>query len=107
MEVVNTQALRILRLFGNTDVKRVITPSGRNRNIFWWTGNSLRKEKTWYIQDAPCSGRNRLKDRNWKTTTSAPSSLGFHAYVKDLDEELWKLGIQAKTEHNEVAPCPT
>ena len=107
MEAINKQALRILRLFGNTDVQPCHHHRrARNRNIFWWT-------KTLYEQAqgpdalpaARCSAQSRPRGRRWRITISAPSSPRVAAFMEDLDEELWKLGILAKTEHNEVAPA--
>ena len=45
------------------------------------------------------------RDRSWRITISVRSRPRVKAFMADLDEELWKLGIYAKTEHNEVAPC--
>ena len=55
---------------------------------------------------ARCSALRRPRARSWRTTTSARSSPVVAGFMKELDEELWKLGILAKTKHNEVAPCP-
>ncbi len=104
MEAINTQALRILRLFGNDRVKRVITTIGAEQEYFL-------VDKTLYDRrpDFVYTGR---------TLFGAPSPKGqelddhyFGAikprvkeFMRDLDDELWKLGILAKTEHNEAAP---
>ena len=57
------------------------------------------------VPAARCSARCPPRGRSWTTTTSASSSPAFQAYMKELDEELWKLGVSAKTKHNEVAPA--
>ncbi len=105
MEVMNTEALRILRLFGNKDAKRVITTVGPEQEYFlvdkalynqrkdlMYTGRTLFGAK-------PPKGQ-ELEDHYFGTIKPRVS-----AFMKDLDEELWKLGIYAKTKHNEVAPA--
>ena len=105
MQALNKQALRILRLFGNTDVKCVRTSVGPEQEYFL-----IKKEDYEARQDLILTGR---------TLFGAPSAKGqeleehyfgvirpeVSAFMKELDEELWKLGVPAKTKHNEVAPC--
>ena len=105
MEVVNEQALRILRLFGNTTATRVTTTVGPEQEYFL-------VDKKYYDQreDLILTGRTlfgakppkgqELEDHYFGNIKQRVSD-----YMKDLDRELWKLGILAKTKHNEVAPA--
>ena len=104
MEAINRQSLRILRLFGDTQTKRVITSVGAEQEYFL-----IDRETAMKRMDIMFTGR---------TLFGAPApkgqELGDHyfgiikervlAYMSELNEELWKLGIKAKTQHNEVAP---
>lgn len=105
MQVLNDQSLRILRLFGNTTAKRVITTVGPEQEYFL-------VDKNMYLQRAdlvycgrtlfgarPPKGQ-ELDDHYYATINTRVS-----AFMKELDEELWKVGIYAKTKHNEVAPA--
>ena len=105
MQVLNDQSLRILRLFGNTTAKRVITTVGPEQEYFL-------VDKNMYLQrpDLVYCGRTlfgarppkgqELDDHYYATINTRVS-----AFMKELDEELWKVGIYAKTKHNEVAPA--
>ncbi len=104
MDAISQQACRILKLFGK-DVERVTTTVGPEQEYFL-----IRKEDYEAREDLILTGR---------TLFGAPSAKGqeleehyfgslrpiVSEYMKDLDDELWKLGISAKTKHNEVAPC--
>ncbi|MBC8585488.1 glutamine synthetase III family protein [Youxingia wuxianensis] len=105
MEVVNTQALRILRLFGNTDVKRVITTVGPEQEYFLVDREQFKKRKDLVYTGRTLFGAKPPKGQELEDHYFGSIKPRVHAYMKDLDEELWKLGIQAKTEHNEVAPA--
>ena len=104
-EAVSTQALRILRLFGNTTAKKVVPSVGIEQEYF-----IIDREKYLKREDLIFAGR---------TLFGAPAPKGqemddhyfgairerIGAYMKDLNLELWKLGVPAKTQHNEVAPA--
>ena len=104
MNALSGQAIRILKLFGK-DVDYVSTTVGPEQEYFL-----IKKEDYEARQDLILTGR---------TLFGAPSAKGqeleehyfgvirpeVSAFMKDLDEELWKLGVPAKTKHNEVAPC--
>ena len=104
MDALSKQAIRILKLFGK-DIDYVSTTVGPEQEYFL-----IKKEDYEARQDLILTGR---------TLFGAPSAKGqeleehyfgvirpeVSAFMKDLDEELWKLGIPAKTKHNEVAPC--
>ena len=104
MQAISDQACKVLKLFGK-DVDRVATTVGPEQEYFL-----IKKEDYEARQDLILTGR---------TLFGAPSAKGqeleehyfgvirpeVSAFMKELDEELWKLGIPAKTKHNEVAPC--
>ena len=105
MEAVSEQALRIVRLFGNQNASRVVASVGAEQEYFL-----VDKDKYLRRPDLIFAGR---------TLFGAPAPKGQEmedhyfgvirervgAYMKDLNEELWKLGVTAKTQHNEVAPA--
>jgi len=105
MEALDKQALRILRLFGNTTAQRVITTVGPEQEYFLI-------DKKMYLQrpDLIYTGRTLFGARPPKGQELEDHYFGclrprVSAFMKDLDEELWKLGVCAKTKHNEVAPA--
>ncbi len=105
MEALSRQAIRILRLFGNNTVKRVTTTAGPEQEYFL-------VDKKYYDERADLLYCGR-------TLFGAPAPKGQEmedhyfgalkprvcAYMKELDEELWKMGVHAKTKHNEAAPA--
>ena len=104
MESLDKQALRILKLFGNTKASRVVTTVGPEQEYFLidkelylkrpdliYTGRTL--------FGAPPPKGQELDDHYFGTLKPRVS-----AFMKDMEEELWKLGVHAKTKHNEVAP---
>ncbi|MDD5947754.1 MAG: glutamine synthetase III [Oscillospiraceae bacterium] len=105
MEALNTQALRILRLFGNDTVKCVKTSVGPEQEYFLIT-----KEMYDARPDIRLTGRTLFGAKSPKGQEMDDHYFGVikpkvAEYMEDLNEELWKLGILAKTEHNEVAPA--
>ncbi|MBQ3852253.1 MAG: glutamine synthetase III, partial [Lachnospiraceae bacterium] len=105
MEALNKQALRILRLFGNTTAKNVKTSVGPEQEYFLIT-----KEMYDQRPDLKFTGRTLYGSRPPKGQEMDDHYFGVikprvQAFMNDLNEELWKLGILAKTEHNEVAPA--
>jgi len=105
MEALNRQALRILRLFGNTEVKYVRTAVGPEQEYFLIT-----KEMYDQRPDLRFTGRTLFGAKPPKGQEMDDHYFGVikprvAAYMEELNEELWKLGILAKTEHNEVAPA--
>ena len=104
MEVISTEALRILKLFGKTEVKRVVTTVGPEQEYFLIDKSLYLKRK-----DLIHTGRTLLGARPPKGQELEDHYFGnlkgrVSSFMRELDEELWKLGILAKTEHNEVAP---
>ncbi|MBO4500789.1 MAG: glutamine synthetase III [Clostridia bacterium] len=105
MEALNKQALRILRLFGNDTVKRVVSSVGPEQEYFLIT-----KEMYDARPDLRYTGRTLFGAKPPKGQEMDDHYFGaikprVAAYMEELNEELWKLGIMAKTEHNEVAPA--
>ena len=105
MEALNKQALRILKLFGNEDVKRVTTSVGPEQEYFLVTKEMYNKRS-----DLKFTGRTLFGAKPPKTQEMDDHYFGtiqpkVQEYMKDLNDELWKLGVLAKTEHNEVAPA--
>ena len=105
MEAISEQALRIVKLFGNTEAKKVVAGVGAEQEYFL-----IDREKYLQRPDLIFSGRTlfgapapkgqELEDHYFGTIRERVG-----AYMKDLNVELWKLGVTAKTQHNEVAPA--
>ncbi len=105
MEAINKQALRVLRLFGNDTVKCVRTSVGPEQEYFLIT-----KEMYDQRPDLRYTGRTLFGTKPPKGQEMDDHYFGVikprvSAYMEELNQELWKLGILAKTEHNEVAPA--
>ena len=104
MDAISREACRVLRLFGK-DVQRVTTTVGPEHEYFL-----INKEDYARRPDLILTGRTLFGARAPKGQEMEDHYFGairprVKAFMADLDEELWKLGIYAKTEHNEVAPC--
>ncbi len=105
MEAINEQGLRILKLFGNTTAKRIITTVGAEQEYFLIDESNyeLRKDLIYCgrtLFGAPAPKGQELDDHYFGAIKPRISE-----YMKDLDAELWKLGVLAKTKHNEAAPA--
>lgn len=105
MQAINKQAMRVLALFGNKNVKSVKTTVGPEQEYFLIDETVYKKRK-----DLIYTGRTLFGARPPKGQELDDHYFGIikprvKEYMKDLDEELWKLGVLAKTEHNEVAPA--
>ena len=105
MEALNKQAIRVLRLFGNNTVKRVVSSVGPEQEYFLIT-----KEMYDARPDLRFCGRTLFGAKSPKGQEMDDHYFGaikpkVAAFMEELDDELWKLGIMAKTEHNEVAPA--
>ncbi|MBE5736859.1 MAG: glutamine synthetase type III [Clostridiales bacterium] len=105
LEAFNTQALRILKLFGKTNVKKV-TPTCGSEQEYFLIDKSVYEKRLDLIHCGrtlfgarPAKGQ-ELEDHYYGAIKSRVS-----AFMKELDQELWKLGVYAKTKHNEVAPA--
>ena len=105
METLSKEAIRILRLFGNTDVKKVMTTMGPEQEYFL-------VDKALYLQrpdlistgrtlfGAPAPKGQELEDQYFGSLKDRVAD-----FMNDLDAALWKLGVSARTKHNEVAPA--
>ena len=105
MEALNTQAMRILRLFGNKDVKRVITCVGPEQEYFLVDREMYLKRKDLVYTGRTLFGAMPPKGQELDDHYFGAIKPRVQAYMEDLNKELWQLGILAKTEHNEVAPA--
>ncbi len=105
MEALNKQALRILRLFGNTEVRRVTTNVGPEQEYFLVDREMYLKRKDLIYTGRTLFGAKPPKGQELEDHYFGAIKPRVQAYMEELNEELWKLGILAKTEHNEVAPA--
>ena len=104
MEALNRQALRILRLFGNTEVKCVRTSVGPEQEYFLIDREMYEQRKDLMFTGRTLFGAKPPKGQEMNDHYFGVIKPRVSAYMADLNKELWKLGILAKTEHNEVAP---
>jgi len=105
MEAVSEQALRIVRLFGNTDATKVMASVGPEQEYFLVDAKkALQREDIIFsgrtLFGAPAPKGQELEDHYFGVIRER-----IGAYMKDLNKEMWKLGVPAKTQHNEVAPA--
>ena len=105
MDTLNKEAVKVLRLLGNTEVKHIDTTVGPEQEYFLVDKDLYNKRKDLIfcgrtLIGAPAPKGQEMEDHYFGTLKPRVS-----AYMHDLDEELWKLGIPAKTKHNEVAPA--
>ena len=104
-EVLNKQALRILRLFGDTTTTRVIATVGAEQEYFMVDKKLYDKRPDLIFCGRTLFGAKPPKSQDMEAHYYGTIKPRISAYMKELDEELWKLGILAKTEHNEAAPA--
>ena len=104
MDAISKQALRILRLFGNTEAKRVITTVGPEQEYFLIDKSMYEKRKDLVYTGRTLFGAKPPKGQEMEDHYFGVIKPRVASFMADLNEELWKLGILAKTEHNEVAP---
>ena len=105
MEALNKQALRILRLFGNDDVKCIRTSVGPEQEYFLIDKEMYDKRPDLRFTGRTLFGAKPPKGQEMDDHYFGVIKPRVAAYMEELNEELWKLGILAKTEHNEVAPA--
>ena len=105
MQALNRQAMRILRLFGNTDVKCVHTSVGPEQEYFLVDKEMYEKRKDLMFTGRTLFGAKPPKGQEQDDHYFGIIKPRVAAYMADLNEELWKLGVLAKTEHNKVAPA--
>ena len=105
MEVLSKQALRILRLFGNDSARRVVSSVGPEQEYFLITREMYEQRPDLRFTGRTLFGARPPKGQQLDDHYFGVIKPGVAAFMEDLNEELWKLGILAKTEHNEVAPA--
>ena len=105
MEALNKQAIRILHLFGNDDVKCVRTSVGPEQEYFLITEEMYEQRRDLRFAGRTLFGARPPKGQEMDDHYFGVIEPRVAAYMEELNEELWKLGILAKTEHNEVAPA--
>ena len=105
MEALNRQAMRILKLFGNTGVKCVRTSVGPEQEYFLIDKEMYDKRKDLIYTGRTLFGAKPPKGQELDDHYFGVIKPRVEEYMADLNEELWKLGVLAKTEHNEVAPA--
>ena len=104
MEALNRQALRILKLFGNDSVRRVLPSVGAEQEYFLIDKDMYDKRHDLIYTGRTLFGAKPPKGQELDDHYFGAIKPRVAAYMADLNQELWKLGILAKTEHNEVAP---
>ena len=105
MQAINKQALRVLHLFGNKDVCSVKTTVGPEQEYFLIDKSVYDKREDLILTGRTLFGAKAPKGQELEDHYFGMIKPRVQAFMKDLNNELWKLGILAKTEHNEVAPA--
>ncbi len=105
MNAIDKQAMRILKLFGNTEATRVLTTVGPEQEYFLIDEAAYKQREDLIYTGRTLFGAKPPKGQELEDHYFGVIKPRVSAYMKDLDEELWKLGILAKTKHNEVAPA--
>ena len=103
-EAVCKQALRVLRLFGDTETQKVFATAGAEQEYFLIDRKQYERRKDLVITGRTLFGSKPPKGQEMEDHYFGALRPRVSAFMKDLDTELWKLGVYAKTEHNEVAP---
>ncbi len=105
MEALSKQGLRILKLFGNTSVTKITTTVGPEQEYFLIDKEYYDQRKDLIYTGRTLFGAKPPKGQELEDHYFGTLKERISAYMKELDEELWKLGILSKTKHNEVAPA--
>jgi glutamine synthetase len=105
MQALSKQALRILRLFGNHEAKRVLSSVGPEQEYFLIDRDIYLKRPDLMYCGRTLFGARPPKGQELEDHYFGSIKQRVLAYMRELDTELWKLGVYAKTEHNEVAPA--
>lgn len=105
MDAINAQGLRILRLFGDTASKRLNITVGAEQEYFIVDKENYDKRKDLIYTGRTLFGAPAPKGQELEDHYFGPLKTRISAYMADLDEALWKLGINSKTKHNEAAPA--
>ena len=105
MEAINTQALRIVRLFGDATARHITTTIGAEQEYFLIDRDVYNKRRDLLYCGRTLFGAPAPKGQELEDHYFGPLKLRVSKFMADLDEELWRLGINAKTKHNEAAPA--
>lgn len=105
MEAINKQALRVLKLLGNTTTTKVTTTVGPEQEYFLIDKDFYEQRKDLIYTGRTLFGAKPPKGQELEDQYFASLKDRVSVYMKEIDQELWKLGISAKTKHNEVAPA--
>lgn len=105
MDEVNRQALRILRLFGDTETKRVTAQVGPEQEYFLIDKKAYAQREDLRMCGRTLFGAKPPKGQELEDHYFGAIKPRVTAFMQELDEELWKVGVLSKTKHNEVAPC--
>ena len=105
MDVLNKEAVRILHILGNKEVRHIDTTVGPEQEYFLVDKDLYKKRKDLIYCGRTLLGASAPKGQEMEDHYFGALKPRVAAYMHDLDEELWKLGIPAKTKHNEVAPA--
>ena len=105
MDVLNKEAVRILHILGNKEVRHIDTTVGPEQEYFLVDKELYKKRKDLIFCGRTLLGASAPKGQEMEDHYFGALKPRVAAYMHDLDEELWKLGIPAKTKHNEVAPA--
>ena len=105
MQALNKQALRVLKFFGNEDVKRVFPTAGPEQEYFLIDKADFKKRPDLITTGRTLFGAAPSKGQELDDHYFGAIRTRVSAFMKEMNEELWKLGVYSKTEHNEVAPA--
>ena len=105
MDAISTQGLRILRLFGDEETQRLNTTVGAEQEYFIVDKEMYDKRKDLIYTGRTLFGAPAPKGQELEDHYFGPLKTRISAYMQDLDEALWRMGINAKTKHNEAAPA--
>ena len=105
MQAISDEAVKILRLFGKEEVKRVITMVGPEQEYFLINKADFNRRRDLIFTGRTLFGARAPKGQELDDHYYGSIKTRVAEYMRDLEKELWKLGVSAKTRHNEVAPC--
>ena len=105
MDAINNEGLRIVRLFGDNEAKRVITTVGAEQEYFLIDEEDFKARRDLFFCGRTLFGAPAIKGQEMEDHYFGSLPTKVSAFMHELDEELWKLGISAKTKHNEAAPA--
>ena len=105
MEVISAEALRILRLFGDSTTERIVTTVGAEQEYFLIDEKDFKARRDLYYCGRTLFGAQGVKGQELEDHYFGAIPPRVSEFMKELDTELWKLGISSKTKHNEAAPA--